>query len=160
MERGKSDTSKTAIAAVARALKCDVVALRTGFTADSLAAFEQDYFCPHCGAPMETRTPVFLEDADDEIKRFECGFMRGYISHPCPKDPRFPRFEDYELIPMNEGTRCYCYAQGKTEFARQVSLQTGFGDTAEEAKEWVKYFYVLARDGYDDAKAFLPCPGL
>jgi hypothetical protein len=103
---------------------------------------------------------VPLEHADDEIEVFACGFTRGYIERPCPKDSRFPKFEDYELIPFCEGTQYYCQAQGKTEFARQVTLQMGFGDTAEDAMEYVKYFYLVARDGYDAAQAFLPRPGL
>jgi transcriptional regulator with XRE-family HTH domain len=159
IERGEPGVGPTALGAVAEALKCDVAALRTGFTAESLAAFEQEYFCPHCGAPMEAPTPVPLEHADDEIEVFACGFTRGYIERPCPKDSRFPKFEDYELIPFCEDTRHYCQAQGKTAFARQVSLQTGFGDTPEEATAWVKYFYISVRDGFQAAQAFLPRPG-
>ena len=64
--------------------------------------------------------------------------MRGWKDRPCRKDPRFPKFEDYELLVTVEGDRWWCDARGRTEGARQVSLRTGCGRSQEEAVKWVK----------------------
>lgn len=82
------------------------------------------------------------------------------MSRPCPKDPRFPRFEDYELTWFQESDGSWwCHAVGTTEMARQVSLQTGVGESKEDAARWLKRSYIQARDGYEAAQEFLSIGG-
>jgi len=143
--------------ALASALGTDVSELRVGFTAAELEEHRQEYLCPHCGSRLTERTPVPHEYGVDDIEVFECGFTRGWSSRPCPKESRFPKIEDYEFVFKEEGDRgWWCYPLGRTEAARQVSLQTRHGKSKEAAKKWVMRSYIEARDGYKAAQAFLP----
>jgi hypothetical protein len=67
------------------------------------------------------------------------------VERPCPSDPRFPRFEDYELRfhhrPDELRMTWSCLALPKTEMARKLSLGSGFGVTKEEAERWVRGTY-------------------
>lgn len=147
--------------ALAAAFDLDVSSLRTGFSAEKLAEFEEGYLCPHCGAPLEERTFVQHEYGDAELEVFACGHRRGADRRPCPKDPRFPKFEDYDLtfFPEDEEAAWYCMAIGRTESAREVALDSGYGRSRDEAKRWVERSYILARDGYKTAEAFWPMGG-
>lgn len=143
--------------ALAAAFDVDVSKLRHGLTADELSEFEEMYLCPTCGARLEERTFVDHEYGDAEIEVFACGHTRGWRSRPCPQDPRFPMFEEYELhfSQESDGSWC-CETIGKTEAASQVDLQNGMGSTREEARKWVERSYVQKRFGYDAANEFLP----
>jgi hypothetical protein len=84
-----------------------------------------EYRCPMCGAPLTARDDVQLsEDDSGTVVVYECGRIDsdGPGSRPCPSDPRFPRFEDYELRFIeqpNEGFwKWSCIAVGKTPAAK------------------------------------------
>lgn len=157
IEGGEYLPRQETLQALAGAFDLDVSKLVIGFSAKEVSAFEEDYLCPTCGAPLHVRTFVDHEYGDSEFEVFSCGATRGWQSRPCPKDPRFPRLEDYELTFLQEGDGTWCcYATGKTEEARKVELQSGCGSSREDAEKWVKYSYIMARDGYEAARAFLP----
>jgi len=157
IEEGKCQPRSQTLQALAAAFDMDVSRLLNGFSGEDLAAFEETYLCPHCGSQLEVRTFVDHEYGDSELEVFACGHTRGWNSRPCPKDPRFPKLEDYELAFMQESDGTWwCYATGTTEAARQVELQSGCGLSREDAEKWVKYSYILARDGYEAARAVLP----
>jgi transcriptional regulator with XRE-family HTH domain len=156
IEGEQSAPTGETLQALASALGTDVTELRAGFTEDDLDTFRQEYFCPHCGSKLAERSPVHHEYGVDDVEVFECGFTRGMNSRPCPLEPRFPKFEDYELLFKQEGNRWWCHPIGQTEAARQVPLQIGCGTTQEEAEKWVKRSFICARDGYQAAQAFLP----
>lgn len=109
-----------------------------------------EYRCPHCGAEMEQRVEV--EDPEgrdsDALEQFACGLelVGGFVRHPCAADPRFPKFEDYELRLRHnpaEGAplRWTCCALGKTDMARRVSVSVGYGPTREEAQQQTRSNY-------------------
>ena len=53
---------------------------------------------------MTQQTPVPHEYGDAELEIFACGYTRGWKWRPCPNDPRFPKFEDYDLgFPTGRG---------------------------------------------------------
>jgi hypothetical protein len=112
--------------------------------------------CRHCGAALSARATVENEYGAAEWDRFACGAETGWRERPCPKDPRFPKFEDYEVICGDDGERFYSHAIGKTDAARAVELRGGPGKTRESAAKWVEKSYILARDGYEAAEAFIP----
>lgn len=157
IERGSHRPSQETLRALAKAFDVDVSSIRHGFTADDLSDFEDAYLCPTCGARLEERTFVDHEYGDAELEVFACGYTRGWQQRPCTKDPRFPKFDDYELHFSQESDGSWwCYAIGKTEAASQVHLQNGMGSTREEAKKWVERSFIQGRDGYDAANRFLP----
>jgi transcriptional regulator with XRE-family HTH domain len=157
IEEGDCRPRSQTLQALAAAFETDVSRLLKGFTEQNLSAFEEAYLCPRCGAPLEMRTFVDHEYGDTELEVFACGHTRGWSNRPCPKDPSFPKFEDYELTFQQEGDGSWwCFARGTMEEARQVELQSGCGLTREDAERMVKRSYILARDGYDAAKAFMP----
>jgi len=80
----------------------------------------------------------------------------GYRDRPCPKEARFPRFQDYELIFDQEGIVFRCYARGKTAEARAVFLQDGVGASIEEAARFVERSYISQREGFQAAQRFHP----
>ena len=61
------------------------------------------------------------------------------IRHPCPSDPNFPKFDDYELMidraEERSGEDWCCYARPKTEMARKVSLDVVHGKSEEDVKK-------------------------
>jgi hypothetical protein len=93
--------------------------------------------CPTCSASLSERTAVPNEYGDDLVELFECGFTRGAVWRPCPQDPKFPAFDDYEFHFEQEktGIRWYAHAMGRTSAARAVSIQMGVGRSRDEAAE-------------------------
>lgn len=115
-------------------------------TRDELA----EYRCPYCQAQLNSRTQAPLDRSDrdwDVVEAFDCGYSHfgGQVQTPCPADPKFPRFEDYELKFSEMKTDPYwkwnCIALGKTRMASLLSLGKGFGRTREEAAARVKEIY-------------------
>jgi hypothetical protein len=109
-----------------------------------------EYRCQWCNAPLVTRDHIAVDKEgkhEDVYEIFECGCrtLGGYMEEPCPSDPRFPKFEDYNLhFFENPGESIYkwqCNAFGKTDMARRVSLWTGHGRTREEAERSVRNYY-------------------
>ncbi len=109
-----------------------------------------EYRCPYCNSCLANRidAPVDPEQKDWDIREsFECGFQRfgSFIEQPCPADPRFPKIEDYDLhfknTPEEPHFKWQCYAIGKTDMARKLSLSSGFGKTKEEAKNQIHEQY-------------------
>ena len=105
-----------------------------------------EYQCPICGAPLSFRidAPADPEEKYWDVREiFECGYQcfGGYTERPCPSDPKFPTFEDYELKFQNNSDEPHfkwqCYAWPKTDMARQLSLPVGHGKTKEEAQKFV-----------------------
>jgi hypothetical protein len=56
--------------------------------------FKDEFSCPYCGAPLETRE--FHEESS--LETYSCGYCVGnHFNHPCPRDPEFPAFDEYEF---------------------------------------------------------------
>ena len=109
-----------------------------------------EYQCPYCGAQLSVRIDAPadpLEKHWDLREIYECGYQcfGGYTERPCPSDPRFPKFEDYELKfrhnPREDHLRWECQAWPKTDMARRLSLPIGYGRTKEEAEGFVRKRY-------------------
>jgi transcriptional regulator with XRE-family HTH domain len=116
----------------------------------------EEFTCKHCGAKLADRVPVEHQYGYDDLDRYECGAETGWHDRPCPKDPRFPALEDYELRTYEDGDRFFCHAVGKTDMAHAVQLDQGFGKTKESAEKWVQRSYIWMRDGREAAEKFLP----
>ena len=145
---------------LATALGVAATELRDAVPLARLNEIANDFTCSHCGARLSQLTFVEHEYGDAEWEFFECGAERGWRNRPCPKDPRFPRFEDYKLLVREDEPGVFwCHASGTTDAARAVELQNGMGRTAGEAALWVRRSYVAAREGADAAEAFLPLLG-
>ncbi len=106
-----------------------------------------EYRCPYCAAPLVARihAPVDEEQKDWDVREgFECGCQTfgGSVERPCPADPEFPGFQDYELFfdhsPDEPHLKWKCYAFGKTRMARGLYLPTGYGTTKAEAEQRVR----------------------
>jgi DNA-binding XRE family transcriptional regulator len=155
IERGKHASAQT-LKAVAAAFDVEVGELETGCTAAQLAELKQSYTCPCCGAPLSERSFVPYEHGEAEFEVFECGCTRGWADRPCPRDPHFPAFEDYDLhFLQGTGGEWSCFAVGRTSYARQVDLRDGHGQNREEAEAWVRHSYIAAKDGSAAAEAYL-----
>ena len=148
--------SAASIAALAMVLQVSPSSLYGQNSVTELVELAEDLTCRTCGARLEERRFVDHEYGDAEWEIFACGAERGWRSRPCPRDPRFPSFSDYELEYYEDGETVCCTARGKTDMARAVDLQTGFGITRDSASRWVERSYIWARDGYDAAEAFYP----
>jgi hypothetical protein len=78
---------------------------------------------------------------------YACGYVSfgGFTERPCPSDPKFPKFEDYELQffekPEESRFKWYCHAVPKTDMARRLSLGLAQGPTKEEAGRFVRNRY-------------------
>ncbi len=107
-----------------------------------------EYQCPYCGSAMVGQEYIeYDEHSSGVVETFECGYSTGgWQERPCPSDPKFPKLEDYDLVfdsvtdePRN---KWQCHARPKTEMARKVSLDVGYGETKEEAKRKVEASYL------------------
>jgi len=123
---------------------------RTREELDAVQGELAEYRCPTCGASLESRlnAPADPEEKHWDVREtFVCGYQHfgGFIERPCPKDPRFPQFEDYDLqfreMPNEKYLKWQCYAIGKTEMARHITLPPGYGRTREEAEKFVHDAY-------------------
>jgi transcriptional regulator with XRE-family HTH domain len=157
IEKGNYDPSVPTIEALSRVFGIERNKLIHGFTQQTLREFEADFLCPTCGALLAERSFVDHEYGDVEIEVFECGLMRGWKDRPCPKDPQFPRIEDYELQHSQDGEdRWHCFGLGKTEQARSVEFSPGFGSTKAEAEHRLRHNYVRVKDGWAEAEHQYP----
>ena len=109
-----------------------------------------DFRCPHCNTHLVARIDAPAdpsEDVWDDRNVYECGFQTygGSIERLCPKDPHFPKFDDYELKfqeSLEDGpTKWMCIAIAKTVMAKKLRLPIGYGKTKEEAGEKIKDNY-------------------
>lgn len=119
---------------------------------ETLREFASEYQCPYCGSPLSTRADAPVDDEQkhwDVVEMYECGFQRfaGTTQRPCPADPNFSSLADYDLIchkaEKEKGCEWLCQALPKTEMARKLHLDIGYGSSEEEAKRKIKaaYFY-------------------
>ena len=110
---------------------------------DHLAEFQ----CPHCGADLAERISAPVDGDQkhwDEVVSYECGFQTfaGAVQTPCPADPRFPAFTDYELDFREQASgEWLCAAIPKTRMARAVSLSTAIEATRDAALAAIKDSY-------------------
>jgi hypothetical protein len=103
---------------------------------DQLAEFQ----CPFCGAPLVEQTSVPHTYGDDLYQGFDCGHETGGGREtPCPSDPKFPKFEEYELrteYHAEEGIWPWvCYALPRTHMAQRLGLFRALGKTEREAMQ-------------------------
>lgn len=146
IESNKRSPSLDSLQALAAVFGCDVSAILRGLSAAELTALQDDFTCPHCGARMIEQTAVPHEYGDAELEIFACGYTRGWKWRPCPSDPRFPNFEDYDLFLQQDGEGMWCCsARGRTPAAQAVWLLIGRGRSEEEAKSQVLESYRAAR---------------
>jgi transcriptional regulator with XRE-family HTH domain len=149
LESGRGGQSLQSLQAFAAVFGCDVSRLQRGLSASELTSLQDDFLCPSCGARMIEQTSVPHAYGDSELEVFACGFTRGWTWRPCPRDPRFPAFDDYELILRrdDQDSAWWCHAVGRTAASRAVPLQVGRGKSEEEAKSQVLQSYVSAQRG-------------
>jgi len=111
-----------------------------------------EFQCAFCGSPLveSQHVPVDQEERDwDKIRSFECGHIEfaGAVQRACPSDPRFPKFEEYEVQckenPEEKPTmfRWTCHAFPKTVMARGVHLRSSYGPTEQEARAALRQHY-------------------
>lgn len=109
-------------------------------TRKKLAEFQ----CPYCHSSLIEQ--IYAGDWGLRAV-YECGYESsdGSLDRPCPADPRFPKFEDYELKlfhkPGNSPLEWMCFASPKTSMAQHLSLSGAWGRTEEEAKTKVAEEY-------------------
>jgi hypothetical protein len=113
---------------------------------EELAQFQ----CPYCKADLTGRNDAPLDSERDDwdtVESYACGYQvfGGEVQHPCPSDPHFPRWEDFELhfkeIKDDQSSKWSCIALGKTAMARKLYLPAGSGKTQEEALAYIKQHY-------------------
>jgi hypothetical protein len=134
----------------------DLRRLASGEAIAELREQIEAFKCPHCGDFLVERQDTYLvEDADElvTISTFECGYVSidGYMRRPCPDDPRFPKLQDYTIkcqensvqpTTWGESTwRWMCFAVPKTEMARLLSLEPGYGQTKRGARRMLIRHY-------------------
>ncbi len=109
-----------------------------------------EYRCPSCGAHLAIQTGYPADASGDhwgELREYECGLRTdgSQILLQCPTDPKFPKFEDFELhfqeFPDKPILKWQCTAFGKTSFAREIHLPPGFGKTRKAAEHEVRSYY-------------------
>lgn len=130
---------------------------------EGLQAELEEYRCPHCGAALSTRADAPMDDEQkhwDLVELFECGFrlFGGSIDRPCPHDPRFPRYDDYEIVvqsgQLRGGEGFTARALPQTDMARKVHFEAGSGPTEDEARSRLHAHYLYAAGKITSAQWF------
>jgi hypothetical protein len=102
--------------------------------------------CSTCLAPLVTLGQWEHEYGSEEVMEYACGMTVGAPNGdvPCTRDPRFPKFEEFELITRREGNTWLCYASHtpKSRFAGSVHLTRTCGKTEDEARQAMKEAYL------------------
>ncbi len=100
-------------------------------TIDDLGYFKEQFGCPVCGSEL-----TILAGEEEEFRAYACGNTSGPNGDsPCPHDPKFPKFEDYELsFKQVAGNAFFCKAKPKNKNASRLTLKTQFGRTKDEAQ--------------------------
>jgi hypothetical protein len=128
---------------------------------EELAAAErelEEYRCPYCAAPLSSRVDAPMDDKQDHwdvVEHFRCGFSvaGGELQSPCPRDPLFPKFEDYDMKliehPSEWSWKWSCIAVGKTRMAKLRDLgANNYGTTRDEAIQRARESYVRCAKGW------------
>lgn len=117
-----------------------------------------EYRCTFCGAPLAERigAPADPEERHWDLREiYACGYQSfgGFKERPCPSDPEFPKWEDYDLHWQHNAEEPHfkwqCYALPKTTMARRLSLGMGLGQTKQEAEQYVRDTYSRYAKPYD-----------
>ncbi|RUW90241.1 toll/interleukin-1 receptor domain-containing protein [Mesorhizobium sp. M7A.F.Ca.US.010.02.1.1] len=130
---------------------------------EGLHAELEEYRCPYCGVGLSTRADAPMDDEQknwDVVEVFDCGFRHfgGSVDRPCPQDPRFPKFDDYEVVILSkqlsgaEGVTAM--ARPKTDMARKLRLNAGVGATEQEARARLLAQYRYAAGEISNAEWF------
>jgi len=114
-------------------------------TRADLDEHQNRYHCPFCGAELFAAGGYPIDQhSDGYFESFVCGYTvhEGQVSRLCPKDPGFPKLEDFDLTVhrTNDG-QWVCWTAGKTSQARLVSIPPCPGRTEEEARRRVVEHY-------------------
>jgi len=87
-----------------------------------------EYRCPYCNSPQSASGSIPLTEHDDGYYQvFECGYrmIDGFDEYLCPKDPKFPAIDDFELLThqtSNGEWICYANSAPPTSAIRWLSL--------------------------------------
>jgi TIR domain-containing protein len=117
-------------------------------TRAALAAFQ----CPLCGSALveSQEVPLDMEQRDfGSLRSFECGYteLAGGMHRPCPNDPQFPKFDEYEVRCQEHPSetlsmfRWSCNAFPKSIMAHGVPLKSTYGATEEIARDALRQNY-------------------
>lgn len=135
---------------------------------ESLEAELEEYRCSHCGSALSSRMDAPMDDEQkhwDVIEVFDCGLRLwgGSVDRPCPHDPAFPKFDDYEVAVLprqlsgNEGFTVR--AMPLTDMARKVQVDAASACTEEEARRKLKSNYLRAAGKISNAEWFKAAMG-
>ena len=108
------------------------------YVRDELAQYQ----CPYCEAPLSSRHDVEIDaeiGVEVTVETFACGYTSGDggLERFCPSDPRFPKFEEFDLEVRESDGQWRCYARPKTKNAQHLSLLRGVAWSEQEAKDEV-----------------------
>jgi hypothetical protein len=99
------------------------------------------YRCPHCNSELVASGGYPIDEHNDgDYEQFSCGFglRDGHVESLCPKDPNFPKFEDFELqMYQSKSGEWICSPKPKTRCAALIGLGSSPGRTQEEAQRRV-----------------------
>jgi len=115
-----------------------------------------EYQCPYCGALLQSRLEAPLDTEEKHLgarEIFACGYQvldgafNSHVERLCPADPRFPKFDEYELRYYNNPDEPYwqwtCFADARTDMARLFELSPTHERTKEEAEIKMRENYQL-----------------
>jgi len=149
IEAGEAKPTGETLQGIASAFGLTVEQMSTSLSAEDIASLRDQFMCPTCYSSLIERATVPNDFGDDVVEIFDCGFTRGAVWRPCPDDPKFPTFEDYDIHyeQDNSGTRWYAHAMGRTSAARAVSIQMGAGASRDEAAQDLRRHYARFAKG-------------
>jgi TIR domain len=143
----RAELEEMASGATLQKLQREIEGLRDRM--EELQAEVEEYRCPFCGSGLSDRinAPADAEEKHWDMREmFGCGFQRfgGTVESLCTKDPRFPKFMDYEIMcsaPRTERDQWQCFARPKTEMAKKASVLSARGETEDEALRRIELNY-------------------
>jgi len=114
--------------------------LRLQETVEEMEELYREYRCEICSAPLIGIHPWEHQYGYEEATEYACGRTIGgpHGDTPCPKDPKFPKFEAFVLTTQRQENGWMCYASSVSN----VDLRYTWGKTEEEAKSAMHEVYL------------------
>ena len=135
---------------------------------DNLRKQVSGYQCPMCNAPLSTRTDAPIDGEHkhwDVVETYKCGHQvfAGLTQYPCPEDPRFPTWDDYDVVCERTAEipsySWRCDARPKTDMAQKVLVDSGYGKSEEHALQKVKATYLYRAGQISNMEWYRPTDG-
>ncbi len=123
-----------------------------------VSEFRDEFACPVCGAWRRSTYEFDEEDSSGRVhdvyrRVFSCGMIEdnNSIAQPCPRDPSFPLFEDFDIKMRSLGGRLFGFLSPRLGLSSTLRryIKPEEGNNPQEIRAKLLQGYIrVATEGY------------